>query len=879
MNYPVWQLDGAGGGLLIAMMAIFHVYISHFAVGGGLFLVLTEMKGIRENSQPIIDFVRKHTKFFLLLTMVAGGMTGVGIWFTISLLNPAATSKLIHIFVFGWAIEWVFFAAEILALFVYFYTFGRMDNRNHVIIGWIYFGCAWMSLFVINGIIDFMLTPGAWLENNNFWSGFFNPTFWPALFFRSFLAFMLAGLYGFLTATNLKDEALRTKMVRYCALWLIAPFILFLGSAWWYKAALPADLQVLIFERMPEVKPFLSTFSLVGPVLMLGGLIMAIRMPRAITRPIAAVMLLLGLMYMGSFEFIREAGRRPYIIRDHMYSTSILKEDINRVQQNGLLKEAKWVSHRTVTNDNLLEAGREIFNILCLPCHSVGGPLNDIKAVTRNYTPRGLEAKINGLDSFSPYMPPFAGNDQERRALAYYIAYGLNNRLDRVDDVAIRSVSDEVIPAFDVEASKYVLLAWSDMGMKSYTDASNTWMILPPGVNLNAQLIERGETPDVIVDGVTLTYTIDQEFDSPSDQVDFWKNVAKLYDREIADNTGLTGNELAGVMEPGEEWFMAEMLPVVPYTKDGNYMPYPTFTITASNDDGEVLATTRVVAPVATEMGCQACHGGQWRKDSRAGLTAETAENILAAHDRISGTSLQAMVDSNMPVLCNRCHADPSQGAAGNEDQLNLSAAIHGFHANFLGERGALYCVRCHPADSGGATRAFRDIHRELGMNCTYCHGELEDHAISLLKAEEANGKERATVLLQKIRPANFSSADEIVQRKPWVNEPDCLNCHVEFEVPEDDTTFNQWTAGEGELFRNRTDESGRLRCAACHGSPHAVYPAMNSYNDNLDVLQPLQYQNEPYPIGSNMNCKVCHTIDMDEEMHHPNMLREFRNQ
>ena len=117
MNYPVWQLDGAGGGLLIAMMAIFHVYISHFAVGGGLFLVLTEMKGIREGNQSIIDFVRKHTKFFLLLTMVAGSMTGVGIWFTISLLNPAATSKLIHIFVFAWGIEWVFFAAEIISFF------------------------------------------------------------------------------------------------------------------------------------------------------------------------------------------------------------------------------------------------------------------------------------------------------------------------------------------------------------------------------------------------------------------------------------------------------------------------------------------------------------------------------------------------------------------------------------------------------------------------------------------------------------------------------------------------------------------------------------------------------------------------------------------
>lgn len=879
MNYPVWQLDGAGGGLLIALMAVFHVYISHFAVGGGLFLVLTEMKGIREKNQAIIDFVHKHTKFFLLLTMVAGGMTGVGIWFTIALLNPAATSKLIHIFVFGWAIEWVFFVVEILSLFIYFYTFGRMDDRNHVIIGWIYFGAAWLSLFVINGIIDFMLTPGAWVQNNNFWSGFFNPTFWPALFFRTFLALMLAGLYGFLTATNLKDADFRTKMIRYCAVWLIAPFLLLLGSAWWYRAALPQELQTLIFERMTEVKPFLNMFNIIGPVLMLGGLIMAIKMPQIITRPIAAILLILGLMYMGSFEYIREAGRRPYIIRDHMYSTSILQKDMDRIREKGLLKEAKWVSNRTVTNDNMLETGREIFNILCLPCHSVGGPLNDIRELTKNYTPRGLEAKIHGLNTFSHYMPPFTGTPQEQRALAYYIAYGLNNRQDRLEDVVIKQIPEDKIPPFDENSAKYVLLAWSDFGMKSYTDASSSWMILPPGVNLNAQLIKRGETPDVIVDGVVIKYTVDPEFADPADQVDFWKNAKNLYDKDIAPNTGLTGNTLSGEMEPGEEWFSAKMLPVVPYTKDGTYMPYPAFTVTAVNDAGEVLATTRVVAPVATEMGCQACHGGQWREDNRAGLSAETAENILAAHDRISGTNLQAMAADNMPILCNRCHADPSQGAPGNGDQLNLSAAIHGFHANFLGERGALYCVRCHPANSGGATRAFRDIHRELGLNCTYCHGEIEDHAISLLKAELASGKKRAGVLLNLIKPANFSSADEITARKPWVNEPDCLNCHVEFQAPEIDTTFNNWTAGEEGLYRNRTDESGRLRCAACHGSPHAMYPAMNPYSLTRDVLQPLQYQNEPFPIGSNRNCKVCHTIDMEDEMHHTNMLREFRNQ
>ena len=209
------------------------------------------------------------------ITMVAGGITGVGIWFTIALLNPAATSVLIHNYVFGWATEWVFFLIEIISLFIYAYTFGRLDKKTHLVMGWIYFGAAWMSLFIINGIIDFMLTPGAWLENHNFWSGFFNPTFWPALFFRTFLALIIAGLFGLLTSTRIQEEALRKNMVRHCALYLVIPFLLLLGSAWWYKAALPPELQTMIFQTMPEMKPFVTGFIYFSVLLMAGGLLMA----------------------------------------------------------------------------------------------------------------------------------------------------------------------------------------------------------------------------------------------------------------------------------------------------------------------------------------------------------------------------------------------------------------------------------------------------------------------------------------------------------------------------------------------------------------------------------------------------------------------------
>jgi hypothetical protein len=42
MNYPVWEVPYWGGGMLIGIIAIAHVFIAHFAVGGGLFLPLTE---------------------------------------------------------------------------------------------------------------------------------------------------------------------------------------------------------------------------------------------------------------------------------------------------------------------------------------------------------------------------------------------------------------------------------------------------------------------------------------------------------------------------------------------------------------------------------------------------------------------------------------------------------------------------------------------------------------------------------------------------------------------------------------------------------------------------------------------------------------------
>ncbi len=425
MNYPVWNLTTYGGGFLIALVAIVHVLVSHFAVGGGAFLVLLERKAYQEDNQGLLDYVKKHSKFFLLLTMVFGGLTGVGIWWTIALLNPAATSALIHIFVFGWAAEWVFFVGEIVALFIYFYTFGRMDRKNHMIIGWLYFFCAWMSLFLINGIIDFMLTPGAWLENGDFWSGFFNPTFWPSLVFRTGLSLVLCGVFGYVTAAFLKNNALRQRLLRLCATWVAVPFVLMLIGGWWYVKALPAQQALMIFSKSPELGTFVTAMFWLLPVLFIASMLMALKLPQSFQKGFCFIVVAIALIYFGSFEFVREGGRRPYVIHSHMYANQVYVKDVPAIQKAGFMTSAKWVKNKEITDENLISAGQEIFKFQCSACHSIGGPLNDIRHLTNKYdSVFGMDAKLNGLGKMNNYMPPFMGNRTERWTLANYIVHG-----------------------------------------------------------------------------------------------------------------------------------------------------------------------------------------------------------------------------------------------------------------------------------------------------------------------------------------------------------------------------------------------------------------------------------------------------------------------
>jgi len=60
MDYPIWDL-AMGGGMLMAIVAIPHVIVSHFAIGGGLLIVVTESLAVKRNDPELRALARRSS--------------------------------------------------------------------------------------------------------------------------------------------------------------------------------------------------------------------------------------------------------------------------------------------------------------------------------------------------------------------------------------------------------------------------------------------------------------------------------------------------------------------------------------------------------------------------------------------------------------------------------------------------------------------------------------------------------------------------------------------------------------------------------------------------------------------------------------------------
>jgi len=336
-------------------------------------------------------------------------------------VNPEATATLIHVFVWGWAIEWVFFIVEIAAAFIYYYGWDRLDAKTHLRVGWIYFGTAWASLLVINGILTFMLTPGRWLETQTFASAYFNPGMLPSLVVRTAVCIALAGVYALITSSTLRDMALRSQLVPYAAQWLLLGALIIPFGGIWYISTLPAMAREISMGGAPAVSIFAGLSIFFSALVMAFTYLGPLRRPRPFNLVFAVLIAVLALSTTAVTEWVREAVREPYIIYGYMYSNGLRLADVERVRAQGVLGSARWVRHRDLDPQHLQPAGEEIYRVQCASCHTVDG-YNSIRLAVRGWSWSMIDYQLDHLSTLKGFMPAFVGTEEERQALGAWLA-------------------------------------------------------------------------------------------------------------------------------------------------------------------------------------------------------------------------------------------------------------------------------------------------------------------------------------------------------------------------------------------------------------------------------------------------------------------------
>jgi len=447
LDFPIFQADFFGNRLLIAIIAIVHVIINHsFAVGMMPLLAFMEWWAHRTGREDWDKLLYRILAVAFIVTTSLGALTGVGIWLSTSVVNPAAIGSLLRVFYWAWFTEWVVFVCEVVLILFYFLTWKRMTGVRkpaHIRIGIALGLMSWLTMAVITAVLGFMMNPGSWPQQQDLLAGLLNPAYIPQLLFRTCAAMMMAGslALALCTAFTRKQTALRAEAVRSFAGWTLFWTVPMCIWALVYHQAIPIEMMVNLPVAF-GTQAWAGSYTLLLQLTLGVGLVGIAFNLWALLKPARAysfvwlVPFLCVCLLMSQFERTRQFIRKPYVLAYYMYSNGVRPHESAYLVKTGLLANSAWAAHRSVSAENRIQAGREVFLIACSRCHTLTGANSVTANLARlypgqNWSPEIIDSYIRNINGARPYMPPFPGNAAERGALAAYLAK-LQTNSDRI---------------------------------------------------------------------------------------------------------------------------------------------------------------------------------------------------------------------------------------------------------------------------------------------------------------------------------------------------------------------------------------------------------------------------------------------------------------
>jgi len=423
-------------GMVIGGLGIFHVFTAQFAIGGGFLMLYYQHLAASGKAPQARFFLDSYFKFLVLISFVLGAVTGVAMWFTSIQLSPRTIGVMIDEFHWLWATEWAFFCLEVVAGYAFYRYAKRLTDRSRFFLLLLYAVGAWMSLFWINGIISYQLTPGAWSIDaepgaSKLWAGFFNPSFFPSLIYRTAASLTIAALVGCVVINTIRelDREARRQLITYAS-HLMLPMVVMPLVGVWFLAVIPEDSRGYVTGGSVAMTMFM-TIAVGASFLIAGYAIVGLWRQRLyINGATATLLAVLAFVATAGGEFVREGVRKPYTVRNTLFSNSVTHGEIEQLRQVGsvtydpypLINEDQYPSDQ-------IKLGAKVFRFQCSICHTTDG-VNGLSHLTGTWTTRKKRLNIAQLQRLKPFMPPFAGNAEELEALVQFIEWSNQGRPD-----------------------------------------------------------------------------------------------------------------------------------------------------------------------------------------------------------------------------------------------------------------------------------------------------------------------------------------------------------------------------------------------------------------------------------------------------------------
>jgi cytochrome bd ubiquinol oxidase subunit I len=422
--YPMNDFEPVMKGMVIGGLGILHVFVAQFAIGGGLLMCYFQWLAQSGRSENARHFLDSYFKFLVLISFVIGALTGVAMWFTTIQISPRTIGLMVDEFHWIWATEWTFFCLEVVAGYAFYRHGASLTDRARMTLLVLYSAAAWMSLFWINGILSWQLTPGAWTETGRVWSGFFNPSFWPSLFFRTIVSITIASLAACVVINTMSSVALsdRRELIHLASRPLMAMVLMPLLGAW-FIAVMPEDSRSWVLGGSPAMTLFLVIS--IGASLMIGlyAVLGLITQKLYINGATATLLCALAFGATAGGEFIREGSRKPYTVRQTLFANSITEDEVALLRRVGSVTHDPYpVRHPRQFPNEQVRLGMKVFRFQCSVCHTMEGA-NGLIHLAGTWTPDQKRLNIAKLQYTKPFMPPFAGTAEELEALVQMVAW------------------------------------------------------------------------------------------------------------------------------------------------------------------------------------------------------------------------------------------------------------------------------------------------------------------------------------------------------------------------------------------------------------------------------------------------------------------------